>query len=223
MSETLKQLVAAARDLVRQGLVTGAGGNVSAREGDVMWISPSGFSLEDAREEHYAQVSVATGELEPGKPRPSSEVLMHLETYRVRPELVAMIHAHPKMTNALCSAGHDLRPLFPDYYVYLGRNVPHLDYVTVTTPELAAVVKDAFRAEDCYGLVHRNHGTITVGTSIKEALFRTLAMEEQATIQWHAQVVGEPQFLTEAQCAELDQLGSEEYRRELLAQMKTDG
>ena len=148
---------------------------------------------------------------------------MHLETYRVRPELTAMIHAHPKMTNALCSAGHDLRPLFPDYYVYLGRNVPHLEYVTVTTPELAAVVKDAFSAADCYGLVHRNHGTITVGTSIKEALFRTLAMEEQATIQWHAQVVGEPNFLTEAQCAELDQLGSEEYRRELLAQMKTTG
>jgi len=42
------------------------------------------------------------------------------------------------MTQALTAAGHDLRPMFADYYVYLGKNVPHLPYVTVTTPELAA-------------------------------------------------------------------------------------
>jgi L-fuculose-phosphate aldolase len=220
MTAILEELILAGRELVTSGLVTGAGGNVSCREGDLMWVSPSGFSFADARAEHYPCISVESGELLEGDYRPSSEVLMHLWTYRVRPDVNAIVHAHPKMTNALCCAGHDLRPIFADYYVYLGKNVPHIDYVTVTTPELAKLVEEAVRAQDCYGMVLRNHGTITVGASVKEAVFRTLAMEEQAFIQWHAQVVGEPSFLSEEECRKLDELGSEAYRRQLLAQMK---
>lgn len=220
MTTILEELIQAAGELVAAGLVTGAGGNVSVRAGDDMWISPSGFSFADARPEHYPRISVESGEVVAGDFRPSSEVLMHLWTYRVRPDVNAIFHAHPKMTNALCSAGHDLRPIFADYYVYLGKNVPHIDYVTVTTPELARLVEAEFRATDCYGMVLRNHGTITVGASVKEAAFRTMAMEEQAFIQWHAQVVGDPSFLTEDECSKLDQLGSEEYRRQLLADMK---
>jgi L-fuculose-phosphate aldolase len=92
--------------------------------------------------------------------------------------------------------------------------------VTVTTPELAAMVEEAIQAGDCYGIVLRNHGLITVGTSIKEAYFRTLAVEEQAFIQHKALQVGEPVFLTDEELQKLDQLGSEAYRRDLLKRMK---
>ena len=221
MTDALEELVGAAQELVRAGLVTGAGGNLSVRAGDEMWISPSGFSLADARAEQYPCISIESGELRAGAYRPSSEVLMHLWLYRVRPEVRAIVHAHPKMTVALSSSGHELRPIFPDYYVYLGKNVPHLDYTTVTTAKLAAAVRDAFASPDCRGMVLRNHGTITVGESVKEALFRTLAMEEQAFIQYHALSVGSPRYLTPAECAELDELGSEDYRRRLLAEMKS--
>ena len=220
MSAILHELIETANGLAKSGFVTGAGGNVSARDGDVMWISPSGFSLEDATEDDYPAVSVKTGEIVRGERRPSSEVLMHLYTYRVRPDVEAMIHTHPKMTIALTSAGHDLRPMYADYYVYLGKNVPHVPYVTVTTPELAAVVEDVFRQPEVRGMILRNHGAITVGESIKEATFRTLAAEEQAFIQWHALQVGEPTFLSDEELAKLDELGSEDYRRRLLASMK---
>ncbi len=145
---------------------------------------------------------------------------MHLAIYRRRPEVQAVIHTHPPMTQALTAAGHDLRPMFADYYVYLGRNVPHLPYITVTTPELAEAVENAAQAADCQGIVLRNHGLITLGASIKEAYFRTLAVEEQATVQQAALAVGEPTFLTEEELDKLDQLSSESYRRELLARMK---
>lgn len=220
MSELLDELVAAARELVAAGLVTGAGGNVSVREDELMWISPSGFSLQDAGPEHYAGVAIESGDVARGRHRPSSEVLMHLGVYRARPDVTAVLHAHPRMTIALSSSGHDLRPIYPDYYVYLGPNVPHAPYVTVTSPELASFVEETFAAPDCHGMVLRNHGTITVGASVKEALFRSLAMEEQAFIQWHALQVGTPTYLTAAELAELDALGSEEYRRRLLAEMK---
>ncbi len=221
MTQIVTEMIEAARQLVSTGLVTGAGGNVSARDGDHMWISPSGFSLEDARQEHYPCISVATGDIVSGDFRPSSEVLMHLYVYRARRDVNAVFHAHPKMTIALCSAGHDLLPMFADYYVYLGANVPHVHYVTVTTPELARIVEREFKASDCKGMVLRNHGTITVGASVKEAAFRTYAMEEQAFIQWHALQVGDPTYLTAEDCAKLDALGSEEYRRRLLAEMKS--
>ena len=150
-----------------------------------------------------------------------TEVLMHLAIYRTRPEVNAVMHTHPKTTIALTAAGHDLRPMYADYYVYLGANVPHLPYITVTTPELARAVEAEFRAVDCVGMILRNHGVITVGTSIREAYFRTLAVEEQASIQWQALQVGAPTFLSEEECARLDELGSEQYRRQLLASMKS--
>lgn len=220
MSAVLDELVRTARALIADGLVRGAGGNVSAREGDTMWMSPSGFSLHDASSGDYPGVSIERGEIVCGSNRPSSEVLMHLAVYRRRPEVEAVIHTHPPITIALTAAGHDLRPLFADYYVYLGGNVPHLPYVTVTTPELAAEVEREVAASDCHGMVLRNHGAITVGTSIKEAYFRTLAIEEQATVQHAALQVGKPAFLSAEECSRLDALGSEAYRRELLARMK---
>ena len=220
MSATLQELVEAGRQLVRDNLVTGAGGNISARDGDGMWISPSGFSFTDAQADDYPCVGIATGEILRGTRRPSSEVLMHLGIYRVRPDVRAVIHTHPKMTIALTAAGHTLRPMYADFYVYLGAVVPHLPYVTVTTPELAAAVEAEFKDERVVGCVLRNHGAITVGRSIKEAMFRTAAVEEQAFIQWHATAVGTPTFLSPEELRKLDQLGSEDYRRALLAQMK---
>jgi L-fuculose-phosphate aldolase len=221
MSEILSELIDAGRELVNTGLVTGAGGNVSARDGADMWISPSGFSFADAGPDHYPSISIENGEQTRGDHRPSSEALMHLAIFRARPEVNAVVHTHPKMTVALTSAGHDLRAMYPDYHVYLGRNVPHVPYVTVTTPELAHVVGEHFAAADCQGMVLRNHGAITVGASMKEALFRAHAVEEQAFIQWHALQVGEPTFLSEDELTVLDTLGSEEYRRQLLAAMKS--
>jgi L-fuculose-phosphate aldolase len=204
------------------GLVAGAGGNVSAREGGKMWISPSGFSFVDAKAAHYPSVDIESGEILSGEHRPSSEVLMHLAIYRVRPEVNAVIHTHPKTLVALTAAGHHLRAIFADFHVYLGAHVPHLPYITVTTPELADAVEKEYRDARCVGVVLRNHGAITVGASIREAVFRTQAMDEQSIIQWQALQVGDPTFLSEEECRKLDVLGSEEYRRELLAKMKRD-
>lgn len=220
MSEVLKALIATARRLPADGLVRGAGGNVSAREGDIMWISPSGMSFEDAGEEDYPGVSISTGDIIRGTRRPSSEVLMHLAIYRRRPEVAAVIHTHPPMTQALTAAGHVLKAMFADYHVYVSRNVPHLPYVTVTTPELASRVEEVVQARDCFAIVLCNHGLITVGVSVKEAYFRTLAVEEQAFIQHAALQVGRPTFLSDDELQKLDQLGSEAYRRDLLKRMK---
>jgi L-fuculose-phosphate aldolase len=212
------ELVEYSRQILRQGLATGAGGNISARCGNTMLISPSGFSLEDVRPQEYVAVDVATGVIEPGALRPSSEVLMHLACYRRRPEIRALIHTHPPHTIALTSAGHTLRPMFADFIIYLGHEIPHVDYVTVTTPELAAAVDEVIGRANC--VILRNHGAITVGENLKQAFWRACTVEEGARIQWMAAVCGTPQFLDAGEAVKLSSLGSEQYRQQLLAKMR---
>ena len=217
-----EQLVAAATELYSSQFVTGAGGNLSARTGKTTWISPSGFSFCDALAKDYSQVDILSSEVLSVGPRPSSELGMHLAIYREREDVEAIIHTHPPTTIALTSSGIDLKPMFADYYVYLGKNVPHLDYITVTTDELAIAVGKHFADFDCFGIVLRNHGVITVGKTVKEALYRTYSVEEQANIQWRALLVGSPRYLTGSECQRLDELDSEKYRRQQLSIAKSN-
>ena len=218
LRELQTELAYYAKRILEGGLVTGAGGNISARHENRMLISPSGFSLEEVAPEQYAEVDIESGEIAPGALRPSSEVLMHLACYRKRPGIRSVIHTHAPYTIALTSSGHDLKPMFADSIIYLGRQVPHLDYITVTTPELAAAVERAI--PDCDCIILRNHGVITVGENVKQAFWRACTVEESARIQLLATLVGTPRFLDENEANRLESLASEKYRRQLLAHMK---
>lgn len=218
IDQTRAELAEYSTLILKQGLATGAGGNISARHENTMLISPSGFSLAEVRPDQYVAVDVATGAIAPGSLRPSSEVLMHLACYRKRPEIRALIHTHPQHTIALTSSGHDLKPMFADFVIYLGYDIPHIDYVTVTTPELAAAVEAVIGRSNC--IILRNHGAITVGENLKQAFWRACTVEEGATIQLLATLAGTPRFLSREEAGRLNSLGSEQYRQQLLARMK---
>lgn len=214
-----QELAGYGRRILDERLATGAGGNISARHGDAMLISPSGLSLADLTPEQFVAVSVLTGEIVEGNGlRPSSEVLMHLACYRRRPAIRAVVHTHPPHAIALTSSGHDLRPMFADCIIYLGVSVPHLDYITVTTPELAKAVEANIADADC--IILRNHGAITLGENLKQAFWRACTVEENARIQLFATMAGRPVFLDAAEAKNLESLGSEQYRRDLLARMR---
>ncbi len=217
-----QELVSYGKRILEERLATGAGGNISAREDDIMLISPSGLSLADLTPHQFVAVSIVSGQIVGSNGlRPSSEVLMHLACYRRRPSIRAVVHTHPPHTIALTSSGHDLRPMFADCIIYLGTNVPHLDYVTVTTPELAKAVEGNLAGADC--LILRNHGAITLGENLKQAFWRACTVEENARIQLFATMAGRPVFLDATEAQRLESLGSETYRRELLARMREDG
>jgi L-fuculose-phosphate aldolase len=207
--------------ILEQKLATGAGGNISARHENLMLISPSGYSLDEIAPEDYVEVNIDTGKVSSDALRPSSEVLMHLACYRRRPDIRAINHIHPPFTIALTSSGHDLKPMFADCIVYLGRQIPHLDYITVTTPELARAVEGVIADCDC--IILRNHGAITVGKTLKQAFWRACTVEEAASIQILGTLVGQPKFLDDAEAKRLESLASEKYRRQLIERMKDTG
>jgi L-fuculose-phosphate aldolase len=214
-----KEIAEYAGRILKESLATGAGGNISARWDDTMLISPSGLSLGDVSPKEFIEVQVSTGQVraENGL-RPSSEVLMHLACYRKRPEIRAVVHTHPQYTIALTSSGHNLAPMFADAVIYLGRDVPHVDYITVTTPELAIEVGNRIANSNC--VVLRNHGAVTVGENLKQAFWRACTVEEAARIQVFSLMIGQPRFLDAAEADRLESLASEQYRRGLIARMR---
>lgn len=206
-------LVACGRAIAAKGLVVGPGGNLSARVRETMYISASGSSFGEATPEDYVGVDIATGRVVDGAKQPSSEVLMHLACYRRRPDVQAVVHTHPTMVTAVASSGRKLEVMFPDYALFL-REVAHLDYVVPTTRELAQAVEQVIGGHDAVAMA--NHGALTVGASLKEALLRTELLEEGARIMVAACTVGVPRALSKREVEAIHNLASEKYRRVLM-------
>jgi L-fuculose-phosphate aldolase len=141
LAQLKRELAYYSRRILDQHLATGAGGNFSAREGSRILTSPSRFSLEDVTPEQYIEVDIQTGRVASRVLLPSSEVLMHLACCRRQRDAKGVVHTHRPFTVALTSSGHKLKPMFADFVIYLGQDVPNVDYITVTTPQLAAAVE----------------------------------------------------------------------------------
>jgi len=127
--------------LMAEGLVTGPGGNLSARAGNIIYLSSSGLAFDEMGPEDYVGVDLNSGEVIEGKGRATSEYLVHLACYRKRSDIGAVVHTHPRYTVALSSAGHDIKAMFPDFHIYTHSKIPHIDYITVNTQELADAVE----------------------------------------------------------------------------------
>ncbi|WP_313893800.1 class II aldolase/adducin family protein [Psychrobacillus sp.] len=212
MSKVIEELTKYAHKLVDQGLVVGAGGNLSMRDGDDMYISPSGFDLKEIEPHQWVKVNITTGDIA-GDLRPSSEVLMHLECFRKSEEIQAVLHAHPTYSVGVSSAGKDIPALFPDFPAMV-KSVGYIDYVIPTTNELAEKVAELVGKHEV--MILRNHGVLTLGKTMKEAYFFMQLTEESAKVYAISSIFGGPRILTEQECVDLRNLSAEKYRSELL-------
>ncbi len=204
------------RKIVARGLAVGPGGNISARVGDGIFISPSGYPLDEIGEDAWVEVDLGTGRPARSGPRPSSEIEMHLEIYRQRQDVRAVVHTHPPTAIGVTAAGLDGIPfMFPDQVAIVGE-VACLDYIVPCSPELAAAVAEAFRRPAAAGLLLRNHGLVTVGGNLREAYYRTEIVEDAARVFWIASTIGRPRSLSEEEARQVADLEAEKYRQSLL-------
>ncbi|MGQ9632052.1 MAG: class II aldolase/adducin family protein [bacterium] len=212
-----EELVIYGKKLVEDKLVAGPGGNISAREGDVAYLSPSGFALDSIAPENYVPVDVATGKVLKEGLRPTSEVSFHLAIYRAREDVRAVIHAHPSLLTGLVSGGRKVEPMTPDFVAYID-HVEIIPYIVPTGEELARAVAEAVARCNCIAMV--NHGAITVGANLKEAYYRMCILEESCKTQLAAIIAGKPRIFTEKEVQEIRNLAAEAYRRKLLLEGK---
>jgi L-fuculose-phosphate aldolase len=135
---------------------------------------------------------------------PSSEMLMHLEVYRQRPDVQAVVHAHPPIATGFAVAGIPLdRAVLAEVVTTLG-SIPIAEYATPSTDALPAAVGKYIRAHD--GMLLANHGALTVGADLFAAYYKMETIEHFAKISLVARLLGGENVLGREEVNRLQQL-----------------
>ena len=179
-------IVEVGRRLYARGLIGGNEGNVSAREGDRLWITPAGVCKGFLTPEQIVATDLAGRPIASG--RASTEVLMHTAIYARRPDVKAVVHAHPPTATGFAVAGIPLdRPLVAEAVVALGP-VPVIPYGMPSTTALAENVGDAIC--NAHALLLAHHGALAVGDSLWRAWERMETLEQLAKVAIVARRLG---------------------------------
>ena len=180
MNETdaRKAICGACSKLYAKGLLVSAGGNVSIRTDDGIFITPSGRNKGSLYEDDIVKMS-ADGKVI-GKGKPSVEHRFHLALYSRRSDTNAIVHCHPIYCTALSVKGEKMRSdLTPEGVILLG-TVPFVPYRTPGSDELVEEIAKIYRSS---AALMENHGAITQGRTIEEACDRMEELEFQAHLQ----------------------------------------
>ncbi len=184
-------IVECGRICYERRLLASNDGNISVRIGDErMLITPAGMSKGRMREDDLLLLNLDGGVLfaKDGR-RPSSETPMHLEVYKQRPDVRAVLHAHPVFATTLTVAGFPFpNNVLPEVLLTLEK-VPTTRYAMPSSHDDADAIRDLIREHDA--LLLRQHGTLTIGTDLEAALVALERIEHVAEVFWRAQMLGE--------------------------------
>jgi L-fuculose-phosphate aldolase len=195
------ELVETLRRMAAGGLVLGAAGNVSARAGELVAISPSRLWYDTLCPEDVCLVGL-DGTLVEG-PTPSVELPLHLTLLAARPEVGAVVHTHSPYATALSCVLDEIPVMEPEQAATVGGPVPVAPYAP--SGEAAAGEAVLAAAGERRAAVIRNHGPVCFGGDLAEALACAFAVEENARIYALARLHGEPSLLA---VEEIDRLKS---------------
>jgi L-fuculose-phosphate aldolase len=187
-----EQVAAASRRLAAEGLVLGTAGNVSARAGGHVAITPTGAELASLTADDVTVVAL-NGAVVAGTLAPTSEVDLHLGVYR-RYDAGAVVHTHAPMATAVACVLEDELPCVHYAMLALGGSVPVAPYRTFGTAELAEVVLDALEGKTA--ALMANHGAIAWAADVDKAVEQSLLLEWACGVYWRAAQVGTPRALS---------------------------
>ncbi len=203
--ETLRaDIVEVGRRMYARGYTASNDGNISVRvgEGRLLMTPKSvckGFMTPD-----MMCVTDLDGKKISGDRDPSSEMLMHLEVYRQRPDVNAVVHAHPPTATGFAVAGIPLdRAVLAEVLTTLG-SIPLAEYATPSTAELPDAVRKYIKAHD--GMLLANHGALTVGTDLFSAYYKMETIEHFAKISLVARMLGRENLISREEVMRLQEL-----------------
>ena len=179
-----RQVIEAAQEMVRTGLVVGTAGNVSLRLKDpdgreLLAITPSGRYYDSLKVDDIVVVDFAGQRVE-GELKASIETVMHIEVYKARKKVNAVVHAHPAFCSVIAVAGLDIPPLIDEQVILIGGEIKVAQYAFPGTPELARNAVAALGPRNA--VILANHGVLSVGRDMREALTICELAEEMAKI-----------------------------------------
>ena len=164
----------------------GADGNLSVRDGEGMLISPTRVPYDETRPQQI--VAVAPDASWSGPLPPSSERAVHAAIYAARPDVRAIVHAHPVYACVLAVAGHPLPVVLDEVAPVLGGPVAVAAYVASGDPALGAAAVNGLG--DRHGVLLAHHGSVTVGGDLEEAFYRLEVLERAAQVYVLSRLLG---------------------------------
>jgi L-fuculose-phosphate aldolase len=197
-------IVEIGRRMYARGYTASNDGNISVRLGsDRLLMTPKivckGFMTPD-----MMCITDLDGRKLQGDRDPSSEMLMHLEVYRQRPDVAAVVHAHPPTATGFAVAGIPLnRAVLAEVLTTLG-SIPIAEYATPSTKELPEAVRKYIRAHD--GMLLANHGALTVGADLFSAYYKMETIEHFAKISLVARLLGRENLISREEVERLQGL-----------------
>jgi L-fuculose-phosphate aldolase len=200
-----RQVIEAAQEMERKGLAVGTAGNISLRlkdpgGRDLLAITPSGRYYDSLKVDDIVVVDFAGQKIE-GELKASIETIMHIEVHKARKKVNAVVHAHPAFCSAIAVAGMDIPPLIDEQVILIGGEIKVAEYAFPGTPELAKSVVSALGPRNA--VILANHGVLSVGRDMREALTICELAEEMAKIYVSALSIGKVNQLP-AEAVELE-------------------
>ncbi|MCG8550517.1 MAG: L-fuculose-phosphate aldolase [Desulfobacterales bacterium] len=179
--------------MVKSGLTTGTGGNLSIidRNSGTVAVSPSGIEYAALKPRDIVFTDMQ-GNIVKGDTKPSSELGFHLSLYNRRKDIQAVVHTHSPYAVTMACLGWEI-PAVHYLVGFAGRKVPLAPYATFGTPKLAEIVAEYI--EDYNALLLANHGLVAVGNSMDTAFAVAEEIEFVARIYYQAKNIGTPVIL----------------------------
>lgn len=190
-----EEIVEAGKLLYNKGFVEGTSGNISIRLPDqTILITPSGMNKGQMVVGDVIRVDLKGNLVDPSPRRPSSETKMHLRAYQKRDDVMAIVHAHPPFSTGFASAGLALdMPVLPEAVLVLGE-VPLVEYGTPSTREVPDKLELYAADHDVFLL--ENHGALTFGENLDQAVHRMETLELFARVVLVARLLGGEKLLS---------------------------
>ena len=189
MEEQKHQIMETGRGIIEKGLTWGTSGNISVRKDDRIWITASGTEMGELKEEDIL-VCDMNGKVLEGDKKPSKETGMHLNIYRTRRDVGAVVHSSPFYSTMCACADLPLKANLFIESMYYNSDLQWVPYYHAGSPELAEAVKQA--SEKANVIFMGNHGLLTYDKNLKEALFAMEITEQMCKMNVYSRMGGFP-------------------------------
>lgn len=201
--EIKKEICDIGKRIYNKGMVAANDGNISVKLNDHEFLcTPTGVSKGFMTPEYICKVDENGKVLQAnGSFRPSSEIKMHMRVYRERPDVNAVVHAHPMYATSFAIAGIPLtQPIMPEAVIALGC-VPIAEYGTPSTMEIPDAVEKYLPYFDAVLL--ESHGALTYSTDLLSAYMKMESVEFYAQLLYQSKLLGGPKEFDKEQVAKL--------------------
>ncbi len=203
-----KDIIEIGESLYNKGLTVGTSGNISIRTEEGIYITASGTVLGSLKEDDIVLIDFEGQEFENKKA--SSEKMLHVEIYKQRNDVKAIIHTHPEYLTSFAVCHKTLNaPIMSENIIYF-EDIPVAEYAMPSSKQLVENTVKYLKNRDV--VMMANHGVIAVGKDLTDAYLKLETAEYYAKVILNTQIIGNPQELSEKDVQDLINLKNQKNK-----------